>query len=68
MPSDRGEGRKLTPAELNELLYAPPKYRCDTCGRGAWEETNHGSICDMRQPDGSRCDGVFARTEGTDAE
>ena len=58
--ADRGEGRKLSPEELDDLLHGEPDHRCDTCKRAGFGHA-HGSICNMTQPNGSRCDGVFAR-------
>ncbi len=36
-----------------------PPFRCHRCGRGSWSASDEGKSCEMPQPSGEECDGVF---------
>lgn len=44
-----------------ESLQANPVGACPQCDRKAWKAELLDQCCNMLQPDGSRCEGVFER-------
>ena len=46
--------------DLWPMLMAPAVGYCNGCYRKTWTETEFGTLCNMRQPDGLRCEGTFA--------
>ena len=44
--------------QLKELS-ADPKGQCSICGRRTWKEEDSRKPCDIVQPDGTKCKGIF---------
>jgi hypothetical protein len=51
--------QETLPAHLQDDA---PYKQCDICGRKSWEQPGIGVACDMRQPNGWRCDGTLIPT------
>ena len=56
---DLRDGEALRAAGLGHLADDAPYQQCDKCHRKSWAEESFGSTCQMTQPSGHPCGGVF---------
>lgn len=57
--AESGSAYLPTDPALAHLRDDAPSVVCSGCGRHSWGGSAAGTSCEMPQPDGSRCSGVF---------